>query len=302
MSSDCIHLYSTRCGATGAEKPVDRGTILSLYRKGSDIPSRMFFFRSLLQPEALPAGREERLLILNLIIRTLEDLVESPPRLGKTPEENRELAAYCTTDVAEILHGFLCTLRIDEILPDLPRAAQSAWDRLLLDHAPELPVAARVYLYSLDFDFRLASVITPSSPQFNKELSDRLFSGICSLFSSGAAQVVLEKSPGSYECLSFQLLQLLHRAAYYAPRQYIELILQAFPPSGERTALGETLIAVVSTAPLTAYLGSKRRFSTDILDMVREQNAHTHTHTHAPFLPLIHQTYICMVRHFPPHR
>jgi hypothetical protein len=88
-----------------------------------------------------------------LCIRWLEDLVESPPRrpgaTATTPEELADDFCTLSTHIAYEISIFSQRIKVRwgmNLYSVLPRPAQSAWDRLLTQHAPSLPLAARTSL------------------------------------------------------------------------------------------------------------------------------------------------------------
>jgi hypothetical protein len=106
----------------------------------------MFYDRYAELERMLPWSLPDAARMAGLLIRWLEDLVESPPRRpGATPEENADLALFGMTALAMNLSPVA-----DEAGPlydSLPRPAQSAWTRLLTTHLPHLPPFTRMILY-----------------------------------------------------------------------------------------------------------------------------------------------------------
>jgi hypothetical protein len=93
----------------------------------------------------------DELHMAGLLIRWLEDTVESPPRRpGATPEERADDCLFACCVLAEKLkEGTSLASRLSQqpLLPSLARPAQSAWRRLMTTHLPHLPPAARALLY-----------------------------------------------------------------------------------------------------------------------------------------------------------
>jgi hypothetical protein len=87
------------------------------------------------------------------LIRWLEDLVESPPRRpggASTSEEKADDFLFFSTQMADAL-----MMAADDasrlggntaVYPSLPRPAQSAWNRLMTQHLPHLPLSVQAVL------------------------------------------------------------------------------------------------------------------------------------------------------------
>jgi hypothetical protein len=87
-----------------------------------------------------------------LLIRWLEDTVESPPRRpGATPEERADdylLACFVLSEALRVTADAAYShTDHKELFPLLPRPAQSAWRRLLIQHLPHLPLPARLLVH-----------------------------------------------------------------------------------------------------------------------------------------------------------
>jgi hypothetical protein len=102
-------------------------------------------------------SRADAARMAGMLTRWLEDLVESPPRRpgNATPEELADDFLFQTYLFSYYLREV--TMRIvcqaeqtggepQPLYLELPRPAQSAWDRLLTTHFPKLPLPARLQL------------------------------------------------------------------------------------------------------------------------------------------------------------
>jgi hypothetical protein len=119
-----------------------------------------------------------------LLIRWLEDTVESPPRRpGATPEERADDYLFGCHALA---YGASITLlslpsRLGQfsVMSSLPRPAQSAWHRLLTQHLPHLPLPARIMLYMA------AAKMSEESEHVREPLLQALTRDLRPIFDSG---------------------------------------------------------------------------------------------------------------------
>jgi hypothetical protein len=225
---------------------------MKLYRKATDIKGRIKVLIKLADPTHLPPGRDERITLLSLSIRTLEELVESPPRLLKTPEANLDLLHYWTFELADIMYTLMGPLWLAG--ETLNRSVVSAWERLMTQHAQQLPPAALVNLYVADVGFEIAAERGPAA-------TERLVDGTFSLLRRAAAEgTVWDKGAGSRYDFGPRLLHLFYNVAIIDPSRCRDVLMEAFPAEGGTTALGNALEVLAGTAALPKYLPQQRAF------------------------------------------
>jgi hypothetical protein len=157
-----------------------------------------------------------------LLIRWLEDLVESPPprRAGTSPEEHADALLYATCtlsyELSVLVHG---SPKVSEnstniyaslprpgaeklrgaafladalcLMPGGPEELQSAWNRLVTTHLPHLPPPARLALY-----ITLAKI---GAPEAQEQIARDALVEVFGLIESGA--LVADVGRGLRRCL-----------------------------------------------------------------------------------------------------
>jgi hypothetical protein len=140
-------------------------TLFQLEKKAARLGDRLFFlqcYRCLAESVRGPKARDYAARMAGLLIRWLEDLVESPPRRpgGTARATSEELAddylSFCfcfTGNLIEIAEG-----PADEstdwgpLYAALSRPAQASWERVVGKLFPRLPLAAQLVL-SCKFEY-----------------------------------------------------------------------------------------------------------------------------------------------------
>jgi hypothetical protein len=126
----------------------------------STITQRLLFCTTFLDLEAKgKVTQSDFARMAGLLIRWVEDTVESPPRRpGATPEERADDYVHMCcmlvhTLCQNILPAYIRRSKLSDeprprcpLFSSLPRPAQSAWRRLLTQHLAHLPSAARIDL------------------------------------------------------------------------------------------------------------------------------------------------------------
>jgi hypothetical protein len=136
------------------------GTLADLFRlerSASSVSDRLLFsgcYTKLVDEQHAVETAADVLRMCGHLIRWLEDLVESPPRRpggSATPEERADDYTYVAWGFADQLRCISISgerLMGEPLYPHLSRPAQSAWNRLLTQHLPHLPLSARIVLGS----------------------------------------------------------------------------------------------------------------------------------------------------------
>jgi hypothetical protein len=128
---------------------------------------------------------EDSARFLGLLIRWLEDTVESPPRrAGATPEELADdyvyACVYVSVILTEVSMWVFSRLNAGPLYPSLPRPAQSAWSRLLTQHLSHLPLAAQILLANASLYIVKRSIHKKEAEALNTFATATLFPRIIS--------------------------------------------------------------------------------------------------------------------------
>jgi hypothetical protein len=121
-----------------------------LERRAQTFMDRMAFAGAYLErlSRDVPETPAEAARLAGILIRWLEDLVESPPRRSGAPRDPNDYVHVCIFMASSLWE---LVVRMDQrnagnLLPLLPRPAQAAWRRLLTQHLPHLPLPARIHV------------------------------------------------------------------------------------------------------------------------------------------------------------